>query len=109
VSTLVKWFPDRAAWRQAWHHGFGGEHDRRALADRLMKMFATPTQVVCGDIPGARRGYFVFMMWVRSATVRGQLEAGRWSGNRAEASSSGRAVHVNVAWVPRSSGCCGGF
>src|SRR6201995_3840134 len=65
VSTLVKWFPDRRGMATGLAiMGFGGGAMIGApLADRLMKLFASPTQVgVWQTFLVLAAGYFVFMM-----------------------------------------------
>ena len=57
VSTLIKWFPDRRGMATGMAiMGFGGGAMIGApLADRLMKLFATPDLGGrVADIPGAR-------------------------------------------------------
>src|ERR1700712_521060 len=65
VSTLIKWFPDRRGMATGLAiMGFGGGAMIGApLADRLMKVFATPTQIgVWQTFLLLAAGYFVFMM-----------------------------------------------
>jgi len=65
VSTLVKWFPDRRGMATGMAiMGFGGgAMIGSPLADKLMKIFATPTQVgVWQTFIVLAIGYFVFMM-----------------------------------------------
>jgi MFS family permease len=65
VSTLVKWFPDRRGMATGMAiMGFGGGALIGApLADRLMKAFATPTDVgVWQTFLVLAAGYFVYMI-----------------------------------------------
>jgi MFS family permease len=65
VSTLIKWFPDRRGMATGMAiMGFGGGAMIGApLADRLMKMYATPTSVgVAETFLTMAAIYFVFMM-----------------------------------------------
>ena len=85
VSTLVKWFPDRRGMATGLAiMGFGGGAMIGApLADQLMKLFATSTQVgVWQTFLVFAAGYFVFMMCGRARlpAAGGQLEAGGLEG-----------------------------
>ena len=65
VSTLVKWFPDRRGMSTGLAiMGFGGGAMIGApLADKLMKLFATPTDVgVWHTLLVFAGAYFIFMM-----------------------------------------------
>jgi len=65
VSTLIKWFPDRRGMATGMAiMGFGGGAMIGApLADRLMKLYATPTSVgVAETFLTMAAIYFVFMM-----------------------------------------------
>jgi MFS family permease len=65
VSTLIKWFPDRRGMATGMAiMGFGGgAMIGSPLADRLMKLFATPASVgVWQTFLVLAAGYFVFMM-----------------------------------------------
>ncbi len=104
VSTLVKWFPDRRGMATGLAiMGFGGGAMIGApMADQLMKLFATPTQVgVWQTFLVFAAGYFVFMMagCARVSAPRDELEAGRLAGAGAGQSliTDGQ-VHPDVAW-----------
>jgi MFS family permease len=65
VSTLIKWFPDRRGMATGMAiMGFGGGAMIGApLADRLMKLFATPTSVgVWQAFIVLAAGYFIYMI-----------------------------------------------
>jgi MFS family permease len=102
VSTLVKWFPDRRGMATGLAiMGFGGGAMIGApLADRLMKMFATPTDVgVWQTFLVLAAGYFVFMM---SGALGYRLPPANWKpagwqGPRRSKLVSDGQVHVNVA------------
>ena len=102
VSTLVKWFPDRRGMATGLAiMGFGGGAMIGApLADRLMKMFATPTQVgVWQTLLVLAAGYFVYMM---SGALGYRLppvnwKPAGWQGPRKSKLISEGQVHVDVA------------
>src|SRR6202046_656522 len=78
VSTLVKWFPDRRGTATGMAiMGFGGGAMIGApLADRLMKLFATGTEVgVWQTFLVFAAGYFVFMM---AGALGYRLPAANW-------------------------------
>src|SRR5579863_5854652 len=78
VSTLIKWFPDRRGMATGMAiMGFGGgAMIGSPLADRLMKLFATPTSVgVWQTFLVLAAGYFVFMM---SGALGYRLPADDW-------------------------------
>lgn len=103
VSTLVKWFPDRRGMATGLAiMGFGGGAMIGApLADRLMKLFATPTQVgVWQTFLVLAAGYFVFMM---AGALGYRLpppnwRPAGWQPPRKRALVSEGHVDVNVAW-----------
>src|SRR5579872_4721015 len=103
VSTLVKWFPDRRGMATGMAiMGFGGgAMIGSPLADRLMKFFATPTQVgVWQTFLVLAAVYFVFMM----AGALGyrvpppNWKPAGWQGARKRALVTEGQVHVDVAW-----------
>jgi MFS family permease len=102
VSTLVKWFPDRRGMATGLAiMGFGGGAMIGApLADRLMKVFATPTGVgVWQTFLVLSAGYFVFMMsgalGYRVPPANWKPEG--WQGPRRSRLVSEGQVHLNVA------------
>src|SRR5579863_3008816 len=102
VSTLVKWFPDRRGMATGMAiMGFGGgAMIGSPLADRLMKLFATPTDVgVWQTFLVLSAGYFVFMM-AGALGYRlpppGWKPAG-WAGPRRRSLVTDGQVHVDVA------------
>lgn len=103
VSTLIKWFPDRRGMATGLAiMGFGGgAMIGTPLADRLMRMFATPASVgvwqtfcVMGAI------YFTAMM---AGAFSYRLPASGWSpgGESRAATGGGRYVPVSAAWKTR--------
>jgi MFS family permease len=103
VSTLVKWFPDRRGMATGLAiMGFGGGAMIGApLADRLMKVFATPTQVgVWQTFLVLAAGYFVFMMCgaLGYRVPPANWKPAGWQGPRRSKLVSEGQVHVNVAW-----------
>jgi MFS family permease len=103
VSTLVKWFPDRRGMATGLAiMGFGGGAMIGApLADRLMKAFATPTQVgVWQTFLVLAAGYFVFMMCgaLGYRVPPANWKPAGWQGPRRSKLVSEGQVHVNVAW-----------
>jgi MFS family permease len=103
VSTLVKWFPDRRGMSTGLAiMGFGGGAMIGApLADRLMKMFATPAGVgVWQTFLVLAAGYFVFMiggaLGYRVPPVN--WKPAGWEGPRKSKLVSEGQVHVSVAW-----------
>src|SRR6185437_2370167 len=103
VSTLVKWFPDRRGMSTGMAIiGFGGGAMIGApLADRLMKFFATPTDVgVWQTFLVFACGYFVFMI---AGALGYRVPAPNWKpqGWRPPARHSlvtDGQVHPDVAW-----------
>jgi MFS family permease len=103
VSTLVKWFPDRRGMSTGMAiMGFGGGAMIGApLADQLMKLFATPTQVgVWQTFLVFAAGYFVFMV---AGALGYRLPAADWRpqgwkppGRQALVTDG--QVHPDVAW-----------
>jgi len=96
VSTLVKWFPDRRGMATGLAiMGFGGGAMIGApLADRLMKLFASPGQVgVWQTFLVLAAGYFVFMLCgaLGYRVPPAQLEAGRLAGPTAQQAHQRRA------------------
>jgi MFS family permease len=103
VSTLVKWFPDRRGMATGLAiMGFGGGAMIGApLADRLMKVFATPTQVgVWQTFLVLAGGYFIFMMSgaLGYRVPPANWKPAGWQGPRRSKLVSEGQVHVNVAW-----------
>jgi len=103
VSTLVKWFPDRRGMATGMAiMGFGGGAMIGApMADQLMKLFATPTQVgVWQTFLVFAAGYFVFMM---AGALGYRLPAPNWKPQgwkpppRQTLVTDGQ-VHPDVAW-----------
>jgi MFS family permease len=105
VSTLIKWFPDRRGMATGMAiMGFGGGAMIGApLADRLMKLFATPTSVgVWQTFLVLAAGYFVSMI-IGSLGYR--LPAENWkpagwqppATTKAKALVTHRDVDLNVA------------
>jgi MFS family permease len=102
VSTLIKWFPDRRGMATGMAiMGFGGGAMIGApLADRLMKLFATPTSVGVWQtflVLGA--GYFIYMI---AGSLGYRLPAEGWKPKGWEPAASKalvttRNVHLNVA------------
>jgi len=103
VSTLVKWFPDRRGMSTGMAiMGFGGGAMIGApLADQLMKLFATSTQVgVWQTFLVFAGGYFVFMM---AGALGYRLPApdwkpGGWKPPGRQALVTDGQVHPDVAW-----------
>jgi len=104
VSTLIKWFPDRRGMATGMAiMGFGGgAMIGSPLADRLMKLFATPASVgVWQTFLVLAAGYFVFMM---SGALGYRLPPENWkprnwtprAADRKELVTN-RQVHLNVA------------
>jgi MFS family permease len=103
VSTLVKWFPDRRGMATGMAiMGFGGGAMIGApMADQLMKLFGTPTQVgVWQTFLVFAAGYFVFMM---AGALGYRLPAANWKpqgwkgAGRQNLVTDGQ-VHPDVAW-----------
>lgn len=103
VSTLVKWFPDRRGMSTGMAiMGFGGGAMIGApLADRLMKFFATPTEVgVWQTFLVFAAGYLVFMM---AGALGYRLPSPNWKPQgwkppaRHTLVTDGQ-VHPDVAW-----------
>jgi len=105
VSTLIKWFPDRRGMATGMAiMGFGGGALIGApLADKLMKLFATPASVgVWQTFLVMAAIYFVFMM---GGALGYRLPAEGWvpAGWTPPASNTNsmitrRHVHLDVAW-----------
>jgi MFS family permease len=103
VSTLIKWFPDRRGMATGMAiMGFGGGAMIGApLADRLMKLFASPTSVGVWQtflVLGA--GYFIYML-AGSFGYRLPAEGWKpkdWEPSAAKALVTNRNVHLKVAW-----------
>ncbi|NEX62133.1 OFA family MFS transporter [Noviherbaspirillum galbum] len=106
VSTLIKWFPDRRGMATGMAiMGFGGGAMIGApLADRLMKLFATPTSVgVWQTFVVMAVIYFIFMM---GGALGYRVPPTGWkpSGWTPPASNNGntmitqRHVHVSKVW-----------
>jgi MFS family permease len=103
VSPLVKWFPDRRGMATGLAiMGFGGGAMIGApLADRLMKLFSTPTQVgVWQTFLVLAGGYFVFMMSgaLGYRVPPANWKPAGWQGPRRSKMVSEGQVHVDVAW-----------
>jgi MFS family permease len=103
VSTLVKWFPDRRGMSTGLAiMGFGGGAMIGApMADQLMKLFATPTQMgVWQTFLVLAAGYFIFMM---AGALGYRLPAANWKPagwkppTRQALVTDGQ-VHPDVAW-----------
>ena len=103
VSTLVKWFPDRRGMSTGLAiMGFGGGAMIGApLADRLMRLFATPTQVgVWQTFLVFAAVYFVFMI---CGSLGYRIPAPNWKPQgwkppgRQSLVTDGQ-VHPDVAW-----------
>ncbi len=99
----MKWFPDRRGMATGLAiMGFGGgAMIGRPMADLLMKVFATPTQVgVWQTFLLFAAGYFVFMMAVRSGIGSprrtGSRKVGR--GRAGQSLITDGQVHPDVAW-----------
>jgi len=106
VSTLIKWFPDRRGMATGMAiMGFGGGAMIGApLADRLMKLYATPTSVgVAETFLTMAAIYFVFMM---AGALGYRLPPPNWQpkGWQPAAGSASRSmvtnahVHLEKAW-----------
>ncbi|MBV8497143.1 MAG: OFA family MFS transporter [Gammaproteobacteria bacterium] len=105
VSTLIKWFPDRRGMATGMAiMGFGGgAMIGSPLADRLMKLFATPTSVgVWQTFLTLAAIYFVFMM---GGAFGYRLPQPGWQPAGWTPASPGRRalvtdrnVHLSVAW-----------
>jgi MFS family permease len=103
VSTLVKWFPDRRGMATGLAiMGFGGGAMIGApLADQLMKLFTTSTQVgVWQTFLVFAAAYFVFMM---AGALGYRLPAAHWKpegwkGPGRQALITDGQVHPDVAW-----------
>jgi MFS family permease len=103
VSPLVKWFPDRRGMATGLAiMGFGGGAMIGApLADRLMKVFATSTEVgVWQTFLVLAAGYFVFMMSgaLGYRVPPANWKPAGWQGPRKSKLVSEGQVHVSVAW-----------
>ena len=103
VSPLVKWFPDRRGMATGLSiMGFGGGAMIGApLADRLMKVFATSTEVgVWQTFLVLAAGYFVFMMSgaLGYRVPPANWKPAGWQGPRKSKLVSEGQVHVSVAW-----------
>jgi MFS family permease len=106
VSTLVKWFPDRRGMATGLAiMGFGGGAMIGApLADRLMKLFASPGQVgVWQTFLVLAAGYFVFMICgaLGYRVPQANWKPAGWQGPRRSKLISDGQVHVDVAWKTR--------
>jgi len=102
VSTLVKWFPDRRGMATGMAiMGFGGGAMIGApLADRLMKLFATPTDVgVWQTFLVLAAIYFVFMTGgaLGYRVPPADWKPAGWTPPRKRALVSEGQVHMNVA------------
>jgi MFS family permease len=105
VSTLIKWFPDRRGMATGMAiMGFGGGAMIGApLADRLMKLYATPASVgVWETFLTLAAIYFVFMM-AGALGYRVPPDGWRpinWNPSKATTSklTTDRHVHLSVAW-----------
>ena len=108
VSTLIKWFPDKRGMATGMAiMGFGGGAMIGApLADRLMKLFATPTSV------GVWQTFLVMAAIYAAFMLAGafgyRIPASDWrpadfsaGANSRAASPAGRYVPLNVAWRTR--------
>jgi MFS family permease len=103
VSTLVKWFPDRRGMATGLAiMGFGGGAMIGApLADRLMKMFAGPTQVgVWQTFLVLAAGYFIYMLCgaLGYRLPPANWKPAGWAGPRKSKLVTDGQVHVSVAW-----------
>ena len=103
VSTLVKWFPDRRGMATGLAiMGFGGGAMIGApLADRLMKLFASPTEVgVWQTFLVLAGGYFVFMVCgaLGYRVPPMNWKPAGWQGPRKSKLVSDGQVHVNQVW-----------
>jgi MFS family permease len=103
VSTLVKWFPDRRGMATGLAiMGFGGGAMIGApLADRLMKFFATPTDVgVWQTFLVLAAGYFIFMMAgaLGYRVPPANWKPDGWQGARKRNLVTEGQVHADVAW-----------
>jgi MFS family permease len=105
VSTLIKWFPDRRGMATGLAiMGFGGGAMIGApLADRLMKLYATPASVgVSETFLTLAAIYFVFMM-AGALSYRVPPDGWRpstWDPSKATSKKlvTDRNVHLSVAW-----------
>jgi MFS family permease len=105
VSTLIKWFPDRRGMATGMAiMGFGGGAMIGApLADRLMKLYATPASVgVWETFLTLAAIYFVFMM-AGALSYRVPPDGWRpakWDPSQVKSKKlvTDRHVHLNVAW-----------
>ena len=105
VSTLIKWFPDRRGMATGLAiMGFGGGAMIGApLADRLMKLYATPVSVgVWETFLTLAAIYFVFMM-AGALSYRIPPDGWRPPGGASTPTTpqrliSDRHVHLSVAW-----------
>ncbi|HVO48487.1 MAG TPA: OFA family MFS transporter [Steroidobacteraceae bacterium] len=102
VSTLVKWFPDRRGMATGMAiMGFGGGAMIGApLADRLMKLFATPTDVgVWQTFLVLAAIYFVFMTGgaLGYRVPPADWKPAGWTPPRKRVLVSEGQVHMNVA------------
>jgi MFS family permease len=103
VSTLIKWFPDRRGMATGLAiMGFGGgAMIGTPLAERLMRMFATPDSV------GVWQTFCVMGALYFTAMIAGafgyRLPSAGWSpdGATRAAAAGGRYVPVAVAWKTR--------
>ncbi|MEO8677661.1 MAG: OFA family MFS transporter [Vicinamibacterales bacterium] len=103
VSTLIKWFPDRRGMATGLAiMGFGGgAMIGTPLADRLMRLFATPGSVGVWQTFCVMGGlYFTAMM---AGAFGYRLPPADWApgGVKRAASGAGRYVPVAVAWKTR--------
>ncbi|MDP9108963.1 MAG: OFA family MFS transporter [Pseudomonadota bacterium] len=110
VSTLIKWFPDRRGMATGMAiMGFGGGAMIGApLADKLMKLYATPVSVgVWETFLTMAAIYLVFMLcgaFGYRVPASGWKPAG-WTPPAAAASNvmiTNRHVHLNVAWKTKT-------
>src|SRR4051812_14779928 len=105
VSTLIKWFPDRRGMATGMAiMGFGGGAMIGApLADKLMKLYATPTSVgVWETFLTMAAIYFVFMLG-GALSYRVPPDGWRpanWDPSRTKAQKlvTDRQVHLHTAW-----------
>jgi MFS family permease len=105
VSTLIKWFPDRRGMATGLAiMGFGGGAMIGApLADRLMKLYATPTSVgVWETFLTMAAIYFVFMLGgaLSYRVPPDNWRPANWDPSRAASKSlvTDKHVHLAVAW-----------
>ena len=108
VSTLIKWFPDRRGMATGMAiMGFGGGAMIGApLADKLMKLFATPTSVgVWETFVALALIYFVFML---GGALSYRVPAADWSpagwvppDPTLNQMITAKQVHLDKAWRTR--------